>query len=58
MAYIGSAEDARRIRKQEEQREQQRKEFEERKKRGESNVDSAGLRQFGAGQAEVRRIAA
>ena len=53
MAYIGSAEDARRIRKQEEEREKQRKEFEERKKLGETNVDGAGLRQFGAGRAEV-----
>lgn len=53
MAYIGSAEDARRIRKQEEEREKQREEFEKRKQAGESNVDGAGLRQFGAGTTDV-----
>lgn len=53
MAYIGSAEDARRIRKQEEDREKQRKEFELRRQQGESNVDGAGLRQFGAGTTDV-----
>ena len=53
MAYIGSAEDARRIRKQEEEREKQRKEFEQRKQQGESNVDGAGLRKFGAGTTDV-----
>ena len=57
MAYIGSAEDSRRIRKQEEEREKQRKEFEERKRQGESNIDSAGLRQFGAGSTEVSLLA-
>ena len=54
MAYIGSAEDARRIRKQEEEREKQKKEFAKRKLAGESNVDGAGLRQFGAGTTDVR----
>ena len=54
MAYIGSAEDARRIRKQEEEREKQKEEFEKRKLAGESNVDGAGLRQFGAGTTDVR----
>ena len=54
MAYIGSAEDARRIRKQEEEREKQKLEFEKRKQAGESNVDGAGLRQFGAGTTDVR----
>ena len=57
MAYIGSAEDSRRIRKQEEEREKQRKEFEERKRQGESNIDNAGLRQFGAGSTEVSLLA-
>ena len=30
-----------------------RKEFEERKQKGEANVDGAGLRQFGAGSTDV-----
>ena len=53
MAYIGSAEDSRRIRKQQEEREKQKLEFERRKKEGESNVDGAGLRQFGAAKTDV-----
>ena len=89
MAYIGSAEDSRRIAKQNEEREKSRqvfslpsfaknllqealgratetdaldlscycrKEFEERKQKGEANVDGAGLRQFGAGSTDVRLI--
>ena len=50
MAYIGSAEDSRRIRKQQEQREKEKKEFEEKKKQAGAG---AGLRQFGAGTTEV-----
>ena len=56
MAYIGSAEDSRRIRKQQEEREKQKLEFERRKKEGESNIDGAGLRQFGTAKTDVSTL--
>ena len=51
--YVGSAEDQRRIRRQEKEREERKKQFEEKKKQSDANVDAAGLRQFGTGTAEV-----
>ena len=51
--YVGSAEDQRRIRRQEKEREERKKQFEDKKKQSDANVDGAGLRQFGAGTAEV-----
>lgn len=51
--YVGSAEDQRRIRRQEKEREDRKKQFEDKKKRSDANVDAAGLRQFGAGTSEV-----
>jgi hypothetical protein len=52
--YVGSAEDTRRIRRQEKQREEQKKKFEDLKKQSDANVDAAGLRQFGTAKTEVR----
>lgn len=51
--YVGTAEDARRIMRQEKQREEQRKKYEALKKQSDANVDAAGLRQFGAAKTEV-----
>ena len=51
--YVGSAEDQRRIRRQEKDREERKKQFEDKKKQSDANVDGAGLRQFGTGTAEV-----
>ena len=51
--YVGSAEDARRIRRQEEQREQEKAKYEAAKKQSNANVDSAGLRKFDTGTSEV-----
>lgn len=53
--YVGSSEDAQKLRKLGKQREQQRKKFEElqEKKKGEA----AGLRQFGASKSEVLEAA-
>ncbi|KAK9807062.1 hypothetical protein WJX72_012353 [[Myrmecia] bisecta] len=55
--YVGSSEDARRIRRQEKEREEQKKKFNERIKASDANVDAAGLRQFGAGVSEVLETA-
>ncbi len=52
--YVGTAEDSRRIMRQEKQREEQRKKYEALKKQSDANVDAAGLRQFGAAKTEVR----
>lgn len=52
--YVGSAEDQRRIRRQEKEREDRRNEFEKKKLQSDANVDAAGLRKFGAGVSEVR----
>ena len=51
--YVGSAEDQRRIRRQEKEREEKKKEFEKAKQQSDANVDGSGLRQFGAGTSEV-----
>ncbi len=51
--YVGSAEDQRRIRRQEKEREDRKKQFEDKKKQSDANVDAAGLRQFGTGTTEV-----
>ena len=53
--YVGTSEDAQRLRKLDKQREQQRKKFEElqdKKKR-----EAAGLRQFGSSKAEAYEAA-
>ncbi len=47
--YVGSAEDQRRIRRQEKEREDRKRQFEDKKKQSDANVDAAGLRQFGTG---------
>jgi protein FAM50 len=51
--YVGSAEDQRRIRRQEKEREERRKEFEQKKQQSDANVDAAGFRKFGAGTSEA-----
>lgn len=51
--YVGSGEDVRRIRRQEQQLEEERKKREAEKQQCEANVSSAGFRQFGKGAAEV-----
>ena len=51
--YVGSSEDARRIRRQQEQREKEKAEYEAAKKKSDANVDSAGLRKFDTGSSEV-----
>ena len=53
--YVGSSEDSRRIRRQQEQREKERAEYEAAKKQSGANVDAAGLRKFDTGSSEVRR---
>jgi protein FAM50 len=54
--YVGTAEDARRIMRQEKQREEQRKKYEALKKQSDANVDAAGLRQFGSAKTEVQSL--
>lgn len=51
--YVGSGEDVRRIRRQEQQLEDERKKRETEKHQREANVSAAGFRQFGKGAAEV-----
>ena len=51
--YVGSGEDVRRIRRQEQQLEDERKKREAEKQQREANVSAAGFRQFGKGAAEV-----
>ncbi|CAL5228756.1 g11943 [Coccomyxa viridis] len=51
--YVGSAEDQRRIRRQEKEREERKRQFEDKKKQSDANVDAAGLRQFGTGTSEL-----
>lgn len=51
--YVGSAEDQRRIRRQEKEREEKKKQFEKLKQQSDANVDAAGIRQFGVGTSEV-----
>jgi protein FAM50 len=48
--YVGSAEDQRRIYRQEQQRQQQRRQYEDARKKSESAL---GLRQFGSGTSEA-----
>mmetsp|Transcript_8090 Transcript_8090/g.24049 ORF Transcript_8090/g.24049 Transcript_8090/m.24049 type:complete len:261 (-) Transcript_8090:658-1440(-) len=51
--YVGSAEATMRLRKYEKRRELQQQAAEEAKRQSDANVDAAGLRQFGVGQAEA-----
>lgn len=51
--YVGSGEDVRRIRRQEQQLEEERKKREAEKQQRDANVSAAGFRQFGKGAAEV-----
>ena len=51
--YVGSGEDVRRIRRQEQQLEEERSKREAEKQQREANVSAAGFRQFGKGAAEV-----
>lgn len=51
--YVGSGEDVRRIRRQEQQLEEERKTRESEKQQRDANVSAAGFRQFGKGAAEV-----
>lgn len=53
--YVGSGEDVRRIRRQEQQLEEERSKREAEKQQREANVSAAGFRQFGKGAAEVKR---
>ena len=55
--YVGSGEDVRRIRRQEQQLEEERKKREAEKQQREANVSAAGFRQFGKGAAEVKSFA-
>ncbi|CAL8471113.1 g10655 [Coccomyxa elongata] len=55
--YVGSAEDQRRIRRQEKEREEKKKQFEKAKQQSDANVDGSGLRQFGAGTSETLEAA-
>ena len=53
--YVGTSQDVVRIRKQEKQREEAKKKYEELQKAQRDKVNSAGLRQYTASKAEVRR---
>jgi protein FAM50 len=55
--YVGSAQDAARIRRQEKEREEQRKKFEEQQKQQRDKVANAGLKQFGSSKAEAYEAA-
>ncbi|KAL3160096.1 hypothetical protein ABBQ32_010874 [Trebouxia sp. C0010 RCD-2024] len=55
--YVGSGEDVRRIRRQEQQLEEERKKREAEKQQREANVSAAGFRQFGKGAAEALEAA-
>lgn len=52
--YVGTTEDANRIRRQEKQRQEQRKKFEQLAKAKHDQAETAGLRQFAATTSEVR----
>lgn len=54
MAYVGSGEDVRRIRRQEEKRQKEKEQFEAKKRQSDANIGGAGLRQFETGAGEVR----
>lgn len=58
VGYIGSAQDAKRIRQLTEKRELERKRMEEKLKESEDAVLSSGLRKFGTGATEVVIISA
>lgn len=51
--YVGSGEDVRRIRRQEQQLEEERKKRETEKQQRDANVSAAGFRQFGKGATEA-----
>lgn len=51
--YVGSGEDVRRIRRQEQQLEEERTNREAEKQQRDANVSAAGFRQFGKGAVEV-----
>ena len=50
---MGTSEDVRRIRRQQEKREKEKAEYEAAKKQSNANVDAAGLRKFDTGTNEV-----
>ena len=53
--YVGSGEDVRRIRRQEQQLEEERTNREAEKQQRDANVSAAGFRQFGKGAVEVSK---
>ncbi len=53
--YVGSGEDVRRIRRQEQQLEEERTNREAEKQQRDANVSAAGFRQFGKGAVEVNK---
>lgn len=53
--YVGSGEDVRRIRRQEEKRQKEKEQFEAAKRQSDANIDAAGLRKFNTGATEVRK---
>ncbi len=53
--YVGSGEDVRRIRRQEQQLEEERTKREAEKQQRDANVSAAGFRQFGKGAVEVSK---
>jgi hypothetical protein len=55
--YVGTAQDAARIRRQEKQREEQRKKFEEQQQQQRDKVLNAGLKQFGSSKSEAYEAA-
>jgi hypothetical protein len=55
--YVGTSQDAQRIRRQEKQREEQRKKFEEQQQQQRDKVASAGLKQFGSSKSEAYEAA-
>ena len=55
--YVGTSQDAQRIRRQEKQREEQRKKFEEQQKELHDKSLNAGLKQFGSSKSEAYEAA-
>jgi len=55
--YVGTAQDAQRIRRQEKQREEQKKRFEDQQQQQRDMVLNAGLKQFGSSKSEAYEAA-
>ena len=55
--FVGSAQDAARIQRQQKQREEQRKKFEEQQKAHQDKLNAAGLKQFGSSKSEAYEAA-